>query len=65
MNGASDGSLPMQTEVVVSADDTTIAYRSVGKGPAGIFCTFVVYGTCTGAMCRTRHAAAHSGENRL
>src|SRR6266516_938401 len=34
MNGASDGSLPMRTEVVVSADGTTIAYRTVGKGPA-------------------------------
>jgi pimeloyl-ACP methyl ester carboxylesterase len=33
MNGASDGSLPMRTEVVASADSTTIAYRTVGKGP--------------------------------
>jgi pimeloyl-ACP methyl ester carboxylesterase len=34
MNGAGDGSLPMRTEVVASADGTTIAYRTVGKGPA-------------------------------
>jgi pimeloyl-ACP methyl ester carboxylesterase len=34
MNGASDGSLPMRTDIVVSADGTTIAYRTVGKGPA-------------------------------
>jgi pimeloyl-ACP methyl ester carboxylesterase len=34
MNGAADGLLPMQTDVVVSADGTTIAYRTAGKGPA-------------------------------
>jgi pimeloyl-ACP methyl ester carboxylesterase len=34
MTSASDESLPLRTEVVVSADSTTIAYRTVGKGPA-------------------------------
>ncbi len=33
-NCASDGPLPARTDVVVSADGTAIAYRTVGKGPA-------------------------------
>jgi pimeloyl-ACP methyl ester carboxylesterase len=34
MNGAGDRPLPNRTDVVVSADGTAIAYRSVGNGPA-------------------------------